>query len=309
MNELVRQSALNSFSKGIYAKNIHYIFGTGTTKEEFAMIGQMAGNPGKSAWLIQKSHQRIGIQMQVSRQVSDDLIASDFSSAAKVEDMPWPARVIEMYFEDPLLPTLLIQKTSPRELEKLFPLLEVEGDAQEYIIALMQEGTGELTSQMLSLQLRPEMYDEFLHEGVAPAMQTGPFSSVLSDDDNRAMAYMINLALKVLAFASVPMYKPAGITRKQMTYGGKPDVKGRPFRPAFQVEYAPKIIQLKKNKDALESKSKDFKGRRGFIRWYRNQRYVNRVGTWDFIAPVINPETGKYPERHILKVRKPNSNK
>jgi hypothetical protein len=89
-----------------------------------------------------------------------------------------------------------------------------------------------------------------------------------------------------------------------MHYGGKPDVKGRPNRPSFRVVYLPSIVRPKAPVQT-NGEGKDFRGRRGHIRWYHDERYVNRKGTWDFIQPIKDPKTGKYPEHMVYKVRKP----
>jgi hypothetical protein len=115
----------------------------------------------------------------------------------------------------------------------------------------------------------------------------------------------MHLVLKVFAFVSVPTFKPTQIFKKQMHHGGKPDVKGRPNRPSYRVVYLPSIVRPKTGETNGEGKGHDFKGRRGHIRWYHDERYVNRRGTWDFIRPVADPKTGKYPERTVFKVRKP----
>lgn len=304
MNEKIIQTAFAAFTAGVYKKNINFIFKDYIDIEEFQNTKMLGGSPAMSAYMIQQCHRKIGVQMQVTKQVSDDLIATDFAAASSVENVPWPNRVIELYFEDPLLPTILVMKISPEELQRLFPEIEIALKSEEYITALMQEGGGWETSQLLSVQLRPDMYEEFLSTGETEKMETGIFSHNLSEKDNCSMSFMLNLALKVLAFASIPTYKPINITRKQMTFGGKPDVKGRPNRPSFRLDYLPKIIYAAKPIEKIGD-HRDFRGRRGFIRWYEHERFVAKKGTWDFIQPVKDPHTGKYPERKVIKVRKP----
>lgn len=301
MDQLIREVAEQAFHSSEYKKNIAYIYGPGANPQEFIMAKTLGGSPGQSAWVIQQVYRKVGVQMHVTKQVSDDLQESDFSDAATVENVPWMAPVIEVYFEDPLLPTILVMKTTPDMLRKWFPDIEIDLEATEYITALMQSGTGENATQ-LSLQLKPSMYKAFLTKGETPDMQYGLLSSALSQTDNCTMSYMLHLVLKVFAFASIPVHKPVPITRKQMTHGGKPDVKGRPERPAFRTSYLPKVIVTKVSDHTGEGR--EFHGRRGHIRWYYDERFVNRKGTWDFIQPVADPVTGKYPTRRLLKVRK-----
>jgi hypothetical protein len=304
MNPEVQQIALDAFNKGIYKKNIHYMFSPNADPAEFAYVKKMGASPAMSAWMIQQSHRKAGVQMQVAKAVSNDLMSSDFSTAAKIENVPWAAPVIEVYFEDPLLPTILLMKTDPTQLQVWFPEIDCGKLQGEYITGLMQEGSGEFTGKLLSLQLKPDMYDVFLATGHTTKMDTGLFSSELTEQDNCSMAFMVHLALKVFVFASMPAYKPKSIVRKQMTFGGKPDVKGRPNRPSFHVVYAPKVI-YPKHESNLSASGKAFLGRRGHMHWYLHERFVNRKGSWDFMAPIPNPKTGKYPEVNIIKVRKP----
>lgn len=303
MNNTVKEIAEKAFAEGIYKKNIHYIYRAGANPDEFQMVKTMAGSPGMSSWVIQQSYRIVGTQMHVAKEVSDDLQATDFSNASKIENVPWIAPVVEVYFEDPLLPTILVMKTNPTLLQKWFPQLEVDLEDTEYITALMQEGSDELTSKMLSIQLKPSMYEAFLNNAEVPDMKYGFYSSALSEVDNNVMCYMIHLVLKVFAFSSIPTYKPVSITRKQMNKGGKPDVKGRPFRPAVRTAYLPNVISASISTGT--GTEREFHGRRGHIRWYNDDRFVNKKGTWDFIQPVVDPTTGKYPTRTIFKVRKP----
>jgi len=303
MNNTIKELSEKAFVEGIYKKNIHYIYRPNADPEEFRMVKTLGGSPGMASWIIQQAYRKVGSQMHVSKEVSDDLQATDFSSASKIENVPWIAPVVEVYFEDPLLPTILVMKSHPTYLQEWFPQLEVNLESTEYISALMQEGSDELKAKMLSIQLKPSMYEAFLSEAEVPDMQHGFFSSALSQLDNSVMCYMLQLVLKVFAFSSIPAYKPVSITRKQMNKGGKPDVKGRPLRPAFRTAYLPKIISPSIHSDT--NASREFHGRRGHIRWYNNERFVNKKGTWDFIQPVIDPATGKYPIRTLFKVRKP----
>lgn len=305
MNPEVQRLAVESLNKGVYKKNIHWLFGPEFDFQEFEIVKRLGGSPGMSTWMVHKIHQKLGVQMQVSKQVSDDLIATDFGVASKVENVPWPAQCVELYFEDPSLPSIVVMKCRPQDIENWVPQLKVGLEDVEYITALMQEGSDIETGKHLSLQIKPSMYQDFLQDATVPAMQTGPLSSTLSSSDNATICYMVHLALKVFAFASIPQYRPAPITRKQMHWGGKAGVKNRPNRTSFKLDYLPKIIHPRAT-PSQRHEGREFHGRRGHIHWYHSERFVNRKGTWDFIQPVIDPATGKYPGR-VIKVRKPKS--
>ncbi len=83
--------AFDAFKKGIYAKNIEYGYSRNADVRELEMMKRIAGSPGQSSWLIQQAHNKLGVQMQVAKEVSDDLLASDFAPASKLDDIPWPA--------------------------------------------------------------------------------------------------------------------------------------------------------------------------------------------------------------------------
>jgi len=304
MKEEIKEIAEKSFQSGIYKKNIHYVFQEKINMDEFRMANILSGFPGASSWIIQQAYRKIGSQMQVSKEVSHDLEHTDFGEASEIENINWVSKVIEVYFEDPRLPTILIANLNKEDLNKLFPELEVEETCQN-IIALMQEGSDQKTGAHLNLQLHPGMYKDFIETGECPSMNNGIFSSPHTPSDNASICYMLHLALKVLVFAYIPKFKPNTInSKKEMKIGGKPGVKGRPNRPALKVIYLPKVYNEKHSFSLLNSKNKEFLGRRGFIRFYRDNRWTFKKGTWDFIAPVKNPKTGKYPIS-LYRVRKP----
>jgi hypothetical protein len=306
MNPKVKEIAERAIRSGVYKKNIHYLYEPGARTSELALAQILGGTAGQSGWIIQQVQMAYGKQLHVSKQVSDDLLATDFTEASKIENVPWPATSVEVYFEDPLLPTILVMKSSPDELEKLLRLDLSELKSEEYITALMQAGNDVWGDTQLNLQLNPPLYETFLNEGEVPPMnQDAVFSSALNEQDNFTLCYMLHLALKVFVFSSIPTYKPISIGRKQMSHGGKPGVKKRPDRPAVRVDYLPKVIQ-ERRLSIPSDESHTFKGRRGHIRYYKSDVFVNRKGTWDFLPPVANPHTGKYPERSVIRVRKPN---
>ena len=304
MDPSVEKLAFEAIESGVYQKDIHYIFGKRDPVEELLMAKTLAASPGMSAWAIQSAYTQRGTQIQVSKHVSRMLIASDFSERASVHDVPWLDKVVEVYFEDKKLPTILCMKTSPQELREWFPQVEIGLKAEEYITCLMQEGKDIETAKMLSLQLKPDMYDSFLAEGKTEKMNTGILSSELSARDSAIMCYMLHLVLKVFTFASIPIYKPIPLAHKQMYFGGGPGIENRPNRPSRRVIYMPKVVHETSGFDG-DGKEHDFKGRRGHIRWYISEVFVNKKGTWAYIPPVINPHTGKYPIGGIIRVRKP----
>lgn len=297
--------AMKAFQDGVYAKNITYGFSPKADLEEFEYVRRLGGSPGQSAWMTQQMYHRVGIQYQVQKEVSDEMMETDFSEGSRLEDIPWPAPAIEMYFEDPKLPTILLMKTSPQYIESTIPGITVALKEPEYLTALMQEGTDPVHHAALSLQLHPGMYKQFLDTAETEKMDDmGAFNSSLNERDHASISYMLNLAIKVLVFASLPRFKPAPIGRKQMHFGGKPDVRGRPQRPAFRTFYAPNVRYLSNGTDKKPGESgikREFRGRRGYWVYYKHERYTLRRGTWDYI-PRTEVSSEKIPT--VVKVRK-----
>jgi hypothetical protein len=294
--------AREAFEKRAYAKNIFYRFDPSADFRELEFYRKMAGTPGESNWIIQQCYRRHGVQIQVQKDVSDDLMETDFALGSKLEDVPWPAQVVEVYFEDPKLPTLLVMKAAPGDVEKMLPGSIVEIRQKEYLTALMQEGNGDLNHSFLSLQLHPDLYDNFITNGEAQTMDgMAAMNTALQDADSATLSVMLQLVMKVFVFASIPNYRPNEITRKQMHFGGKPDVKGRPHRKSLRILYAPNIISDRKI-NGPSGIVRSFKGRRGHLHYYRDERFVNRRGTWDYFPRIYG--SGDM-EKTVIKVRKP----
>jgi hypothetical protein len=114
---------------------------------------------------------------------------------------------------------------------------------------------------------------------------------------------MLHLALKVFTFSSISQYTPTPLSKKQMTKGGKPQVKGRPDKPSFRVAYTVDVREETKKETVRETATREFRGRRGVIRWFHHERFTHMRGKWIFIQPIKDPKTGKYPERSIFRKR------
>jgi hypothetical protein len=301
--------AIDAFNKGIYAKNIEYGYSKNADIREFELVKRMAGSPGQSSWLIQQAHNKLGVQMQVSKEVTDDLLLSDFAPASKMEDIPWPAQVVELYFEDPKLPSILLMKATPSDVARWFPDLEVGIKEKEYITGMLQEGTGN-NAKVLSLQLKPSMYDHFINESETEAMTDLSYlNKSLNAQDNATFAVLMRLAMKVFAFASIPHLRPQPVMRKDMTWGGKAEVKGRPNRPSFRCVYLPNIRTFDSkepfpNNSEVHGQKHDFNGRRGHFRYFHNERFTHMRNRWTYIRPIPGPD-GTVPRVNVMKVRKP----
>jgi len=266
-----------------------------------ALIG-MHSHTVAANFLAHRLQRRAGLQFQVTKQVSDDLEASDFGAGSRFQDLPFPAPSIEFYFEDPDLPTIIMAQFHQPILERHFPWLEFPATYKPVLCIAMQDREGCDFAVKFAYEVELE---GFLSCGLEQWDDTSEMLlTALSRREKDAFMHMARLAFKVLAFASIPRYKPQPLQRSQMRFGGKPGVCGRPKRPALHVIYLPKIVPVKPPSQATAAKH-TFKGRRGHIHWYNADCFVHRRGTWDWLQPVADPATGKYPQRPKVKVRMP----
>lgn len=259
-----------------------------------------------NAWLLHRVYHKAGIQLQVEKVVSDELIATDFKGTCSVSDIPWLAPAIEVYFEDPLLPSILLGRFTVQQVRDLsgFSATFRNSPKDEELMTFLLECDSEPKQTFVhALETVPNC-EHFLRSGELPVPNLlGPKSTELTQDENNDLRAMVNLALKVLVFASTPVHLKTPLTRKTMRHGGKPGVHDRPPRPAFRITYLPHVIREKHPAEA-NGVGRDFHGHIGYIRWYRHERFVHRRGTWDYVRPAVDPATGEFPKRQF-KVIKP----
>ena len=235
-----------------------------------------------------------GSQYVVEKRVTDDLMLSDIRDL-HFSELPWPCRSLELYFEDPILPTLLIQRralgTLERELAK-FPQGGISG---------------------LELRGTEEEMDTFALDGheVKPLESTmgpDPMETTLSQEEHLGMKELALLAYKVMLYASIPELAPKQVGKGALHHGGKPDVKNRPRRPIYRVVDLP--LQYRQSAERIEgTTTKEFNGRRGHFHHYRSARFVNRKGEHDYFPPIYGPD-GTLPRirARVKKHEKPDQN-
>lgn len=286
---------------GGYRKNINYI------RMDEEIVPWAMDTLSKNAWLLHRVHHKAGIQLQVSKEVSTELTATDFKGACSVADVPWLAPSIEVYFEDPDLPTILLGRFTVQQCRDLsgFAMTFRDSPKNEELMAFLLEcAEGPEQTFVHALETLPNC-EHYLQSGElpAPTFGYGPKSCELTVNENNDLRTMVNLALKVLVFASTPVHLKTPLTRKQMHYGGKPDIRNRPARPSFRITYLPHVIRNSES-SGHRGQTRDFHGHIGYIRWYRHERFVHRRGTWDYVRPAVDPATGEFPKRQF-KVVKP----
>ena len=261
-------------------------------------------------------------QFSIEKALSDDLLNSDMQGT-HFSEVPWPARSIEFYFDDPNLPTFLLQSYKPDE-EMLKVLKDFSNKEERRIL---NEKLGKITDStkeeetriVWTTQIREKGYAYWLGLDVQPEIIDGIAQSAdyldslqgrdvfkghtFSKPSRDFIATLLTLAYKVLVYISIERYRPQQISRKQMR-DGKPGVKNRPNRPTFRVVSLP---QLRSQEDREREKKErqathKFLGRRGHFHYYRDPRFVTRQGTFDYFAPVLGPD-GTLPMRKF-RIRK-----
>lgn len=240
------------------------------------------------AHLSEAFHSKRGVQMRVTKEVSDDMLLTDMGNVG-FHEVPWVAPSVEVFWEDPTLPTILLARANRLELEStvrgrlnhLIPLpvervmvrMDCQSpDGQKVLTEVLKEDTWEAA---------------FIRGEQTEALQG---SLPINPQEARALRFMMGLAFKVFAYASLPRYAPekvvAPITRAM---GGKPGYMGRPMRPALRIIYLPSVHTVVKHEEGSNGGpyiGRSFNGRRGHFRTYRHERYQTMRGVRQFIAPI-----------------------
>jgi len=227
---------------------------------------------GLCSFFSKRYHVKFGEQIVVQKEVSDDLNQTDLQEIT-FEELPVLNESLEFYFEDPKLGTFLLNFASPGQLMTAvggkFPS-DFKYNRLGILCYANQEDNGVLTfhigGNICKQTLKEHLKDETLSEAIDMAF----------------------LCFKVLIYASIPKLTPQRITKKQLKFGGKPKVKGRPNLPINRVVYLPRA-EIMRGQGITEDTSRvnNFYGRRGFMRTYRHDRYKKMKGKIQYIPPVV----------------------
>ncbi len=252
-----------------------------------------------------------GSQMWVSKEVSDDLMVSEINPEdICFRELEWPSRRLEVYFQDPAIPTFLAhqfnnleQKAAVERLLKQSVTLEADAHIGDASLIHIQAEDGE--GSMLSLTYKPEAVDAFAGgEDLAAAPHLHGLSGAMSLDEAAELRRLTVLFYKLLLFAGSEGHEiRRTMAKPTRTEGGKPGFKNRPAMERLILEYLPYHRERKKAEAVEAKKSHAFNGRRGHFRVYRSERYKAVLGTRQFIFPVPGPD-GTVPRKKFV-VRKP----
>lgn len=252
------------------------------------------------------AHTAYGQQLWVSQEVSDDLLHTQLDDV-DFDTLPWPADFLEVCFEDPQIPSTLMQRYSrPAFLERLEKDAGIDAKWWETASIISSTPADELTflslvhvrgysvvvtgpgTRMNSFATAGDLYvrgDCFEDEGID------------KKDADKKNQRLLNLTYKVLLYASSEGNAPrATLEKPTKKQGGKPGFNGRPKTARLIVEYLPHQ-RSERQKQAAEAKGKNqFNGRRGHFRVYRAERYKAMRNKRMFIYPIPGPD-GTVPDR------------
>lgn len=284
---LDREDVIAAMRSGKYARDVTWL--RNLTIEGLNIGYRDEGDAFTTTAFTHMVYEKRGVQVRVQKEVSDDMLLSDLGDV-KFGEIPWPAAGVEMFFEDPTLPTVVLAKTSAAELERMLPGLEIKAPPgmtqeqvrEERVMLAMQSAEG----VCLTFNLLQSVWDLTVNEG---AMLNFDKAVALEADEHAVMKEMLRLALKVFAYASLPHYQPEPVREITKKMGGKPGFKERPARPALRVIYAPNLHTPREagsGEHEVTGKTHRFLGRRGYFRTYRHERYREMRGKRVYIGPI-----------------------
>jgi hypothetical protein len=176
----------------------------------------------------------------VDEKVSRDLEVS--SVIGSLENLAWPAECMEMRFRDDL-PAIIVCPSSGHSQDGE-PVIAFGASSKPD--ASTPEGSD---GAFLTLALPLSQWQAYVNGDVGDF----PMSRVLSEDldmnqaEGLGMKYMALLAMKVIAYSSVPAHKPVPVvSREEKKKAGlhpkhqHPSVK---VKPTFVIRYLPRIIR------------------------------------------------------------------
>lgn len=233
---------------------------------------------------LQQQHGH-GVEYVVEKSVSDDLSVASVGNV-KFSDISWPSVSMEVYFEDPEIPSILIQRVRPEIIAKTtsdfgWKIRYIKEEFDQINVM-----TQDKNSHGMYVQFETDEFDAWLTgSGPKPVMEMDTLTILQAN----GLRDLVMLAYKVLLYASVPQLAPKKVTNRDLHHGGKSGVKGRAARPMFHVIDLPR--QYREQKESVtRGGTRKFRGRHGHFHHYRAGRFVNKQGTFDYWPPVLGPD-------------------
>jgi hypothetical protein len=256
-----------------------------------------------------------GSQLVVQESLSRDLEVSGLMK--DVSKVVWPAPAIQMVFEDPSLPSVFLSRSENgvyytvgypwKERHwwrceffefagwELFSNTRDNGFIQSYPF---DEGC---CNQAFEHKAFKSYYDQDDPHGDDDSDGCLPDGYIKMTEDTGS--YVAALAMKVLAYASIPQHAPLALkTRNEKKVAGI-HPRQQTDRPALLIRSLPRIIRDTPTEDSNPTgKTHRFFGRAGHLRFYESDRFKNMKGQWQWMPPIPPPE-GIQVVYRVRKVR------
>jgi hypothetical protein len=257
-----------------------------------------------------------GSQMWVSKEVSDDLQMSSIDPGEiKFEDVAWPHHRMEVYFEDPSLPTFLaVKATNRKQMESVqrlikHPMASENEDPAVMATEFIHVQAMTADTSMVSLTYKPSEVDKFAAGDELPDSSRHHYgmSGAMEQEEQEELRRLTVLLFKLLLFAGAEGFEPR-VTREKPTrkQGGKAGFKNRPTTDRIIIAYLPHHHAQRKEQEAAAvaeaGGTKKFLGRRGHFRHFRADCFKEMKGKRRFIFPIPGPD-GTVPRMKFV-VRK-----
>lgn len=254
--------------------------------------GDIPGPTGLGNW-CKASALLAGAYFQVAKEVSTDMEVCRFEAA--IDRDSFPAEAGTVCWEDPSLPAMTFSTDAKGVC---LAIDNIEGWGTQFTCTHVLSFPYEKASNVLSGERLPYIGGPM------------PSDAPLSEEESEGMLYMVRLLFRVIAFAtdkSRLAVAPCQTRNEKKAIGIHP--KHDSFKFAASIRYLPHVRVEREREEAevkadSERRNYTFKGRAGFVRWYKHERYVNMRGKSQVIWPIPAPEGYKV----IYKIRKPYSN-
>lgn len=252
------------------------------------MVKNYDGSWTHDATLAFFDYARRGCQLVVEKALSRDLETSKVSGS--LDSLIWPSEALHIVFEDETLPSILVHKRdniyhSGRPLS-----------SGVCVVIRMKDGSD---SGILLGNAEWENYcNGPLSSEVAPSIG----EMELSSTEESAIRYMVVLAAKVLAYASIPRHVPVRLTTHEEKKKAGVHPRQQTFATTLLYRHLPRIVRdpVEETEGGSDGSTHRFMGRAGHLRLYSHERYKEMKGQWQWIPPIPPPEGIQV----VYKVRK-----
>lgn len=238
---------------------------------------------------------RQGIQLFVEKKVSDILSATDIQDI-KYEDVIFPARAIELYFEDKNIPTCLIGKLEDQAIHPFgtknnkatITFLDRDGNVTDHIpegIAYMVKINKENSEKVNIINYPKDRFEQWINTEECFPAPGYTKNDLIYTVESKAI---FKLAVKILLYISIPEYRAIPINKDKLPREARPGVKNRPIRPTSKVIYVPPVVNINKETHHAETDTtRKPHFRRGHFRMLRDERYKEKIGKLIFVRPAM----------------------